>query len=126
MNKRAPNGEYQKPGKGEKPKYKKRTCMKEKSSKVLVLGEEEGDDEITDTDDCDDYENNREDHIYFTQKKEGTRPTGSKKTKGKKEKENDAEEAEIFKDKSNTEMLNIEEKKKKLTKLRMILKEIST
>ena len=40
--------------------------MKEKSSKVLVLGEEEGDDENTDTDDCDDNENNREDHIYLT------------------------------------------------------------
>ena len=99
---------------------------------MLVLGEEEGDDEITDTDDCDDYENNREDHIYLAKKKEGTRPTGSKKTKGKKGKENDAEEAEIFKesevetDKSNTEILNIEEKKKKLIKLKMILKEIST
>ena len=91
-------------------------CPKERTSKVLTIGESDDDKEESDGYDEDEYERNMNDHVYLTGKKEDSKTSDSSKKTGKDGKEKIKKDAETWKE-PEALTTEVEEKEKKLSKL---------
>ena len=100
-------------------------CPKERAAKALTLNEDNDDVGGSDGYDEDEYERNENDHAYLMSQNKDPKPSTSSRGITNDGKTKQAKEAEV-QEESETADTDIHEKENNLSKLRQILKELSS